>query len=259
VAAEPALRAFTFFRLKYRRAWRSGLVSSVLAPVLFLAAMGLGLGTLVHGRAAGSALAGRSYLAFIAPGLLAANAMQVATGESLWPVLGAIKWDHSYPAMLATPLRVVDVLRGHLLWMALRIAVASGLFLAVVAAFGVAASPAAPLALPAALLTGLAFATPLAAYSATRDGDVGFIALYRFAVVPLFLFSGTFFPVRQLPGPLQPVAYATPLWHGVSLCRALVLGGAAGWASAWHVGYLAVWCVAGYAAARVCYRRRLAR
>jgi lipooligosaccharide transport system permease protein len=252
----PSVRAFTFFRLKYRRAWRSGLVSSFLAPVLFLAAMGLGLGSLVHtGR---TSLHGVPYLTFLAPGLLAANAMQVAAGESLWPVLGAIKWDHSYPAMLATPLRVADVLRGHLLWMTVRITVASALFEAVVAAFGVVASPAAVLALPAAVLTGLAFAVPLAAFSATRDGDLAFSAIYRFAVVPLFLFSGTFFPVSQLPGPLQPVAYATPLWHGVQLCRELILGGAGNWLSAGHVAYLAACCAAGYAAALLTYRRRLA-
>ena len=154
--------------------------------------------------------------------------------------MGAIKWMRTYFAMLATPLRVVDVLRGHLGWIAVRLAMVSAIYLAVVAAFGVVHSPLAVLALPAAVATGLAFAAPIAAYSATQERDVAFIAIYRFALIPLFLFSGTFFPVTRLPGWLQPVAYATPLYHGVSLCRGLVLGTADLWPSLGSALYLVV-------------------
>jgi lipooligosaccharide transport system permease protein len=104
------------------------------------------------------------------------------------------------------------------------VAIVSAAYLAVIAAFGVVASPLAVLALPAAVATGLAFSAPIAAFAATQDKDVGFTTIYRFGLIPLFLFSGTFFPVGQLPGWLQSVAYATPLYHGVDLCRGLVLG-----------------------------------
>ena len=112
-------------------------------------------------------------------------------------------------------------------------------------------------AFPAAVLTGAAFAAPVMAFSATRETDKSFVVLYRFAIVPLFLFSGTFFPVTQLPGWLQVVARCTPLYQGVSLCRDLVLGRMAGFGCLGHVAYLLVMLVGGVLAARITYRRRL--
>ena len=150
--------------------------------------------------------------------------MQIGANDAMYPVMGAIKWIRTYFAMLATPLRVDDVLIGHLGWMATRVAIVSTAYLSVIAAFGVVSSPLAVLALPAAVATGIAFSAPLAAFSATQEKDLAFTTIYRFGLIPLFLFSGTFFPVSQLPGWLQPVAYATPLYHGVELCRGLVLG-----------------------------------
>jgi lipooligosaccharide transport system permease protein len=215
-------RGYRYWAYQYRKTWRSSITTSFLFPILYLAAMGVGLGSLVDKHA--HTVGGVSYLDFVAPGLLAATAMQIGANDAMYPVMGAIKWIRTYFAMLATPLRVEDVLIGHLGWIATRVAIVSAAYLAVIAAFGVVASPLAVLALPAAVATGLAFSAPIAAFAATQDKDVGFTTIYRFGLIPLFLFSGTFFPVGQLPGWLQSVAYATPLYHGVDLCRGLVLG-----------------------------------
>jgi lipooligosaccharide transport system permease protein len=252
------LRSFAYWASQYKRTWRGSLTSSFLTPVLFLAAMGVGLGSLVSRNAsASSRLGGVSYLAFIAPGLLAATAMQVAAQESTYPVMGAIKWIRTYHAMLATPLRVIDVLVGHLAWMAVRLLLVSTIFVAVMSAFGAATSPTVVLAIPAAVLTGMAFAAPIAAFAATRDNDAAFSAMFRFLVIPMFLFSGTFFPVSQLPALLQPVAYLTPLWHGVDLCRSLAFGHVPPGRTVLHVAYLSAWVVAGVLAGTVTFRRRL--
>jgi lipooligosaccharide transport system permease protein len=111
--------------------------------------------------------------------------------------------------------------------------------------------------LPAAVLTGLAFAAPIEAYTMTCKKDTSFALLFRFGVIPLFLFSGTFFPISQLPAAVRPLAYITPLWHGVALCRALSLGTAQPGACALHVGYLIAVAALGVYAGNRTYRRRL--
>ena len=239
----------------YRHFWRSSLVSTVVEPALFLAAMGLTLGVLVD-RGPGLP-GGLSYLDFLAPGLLAAAAMQIASFESTYPVLGAIRWDKTYEAVLATPAGARDLLVGHLLFVAFRVGTSAAMFLVVLVLFGAAASPLVVLAWPAALLTGLAFAAPITAFSARLESDNGFAALQRFLILPMFLFSGTFFPVDQLPGLFQWVAYATPLWHGVALSRGLALGSLDGWWALGHVGYLAAWLVGGVLLAMRSFERRL--
>src|SRR2546425_2400343 len=138
----PALRSLEYWAYRYKRTWRGSIVSSVLQPVLFLAAMGLGLGSLVNRGGAGRAhLGGVTYLVFLAPALLAAAAMQTAAMEASWPVMAAVKWLKTYDAMLATPLRVRDVLVGHLTWIAMRVAMTCAVFLVVMAAFGAVKSP----------------------------------------------------------------------------------------------------------------------
>ena len=256
-AAPLALRSFEYWLFQYKRTWRGSVISTILFPVLFLASMGLGLGTLVDSSTSGG-VEGHSYLVFLAPGLLAATAMQTAVGESTYPVMGAIKWVKTYHAMLATPLGVLDVLVGHLLYIGVRVLIGSTIFLAVMTAFGAVDSPLALFTLPAALLTGLAFATPVVAYSAVLENDYGFAVLLRFVVVPLFLFGGVFYPVTQLPLVLEQLAYLTPLWHGVALSRELALGTATAGSTLLHVAYLAVWIVVGFAFAVRNYQRRLA-
>lgn len=251
------MRALEYWAYQYKRTWRGGLINGFLSPVLFLAAMGIGLGGLVHSQTAARGLHGVSYLMWLAPGLLAANAMQVAVQESTYPVMGAIKWIRTYHAMLATPLRVIDVMLGHLIWIALRVMMVCAIFLGVMAAFGTTKSWTAALLLPAGLLTGVAFAAPVVAFAATRETDSGFSALFRFVVMPLFLFSGTFFPLTQLPSGVRPIAYATPLWHGVDLCRTLALGTEHAWPTIGHVAYLGAMAVIGTLLAVRTYRSRL--
>jgi lipooligosaccharide transport system permease protein len=266
--AAPAIRVLEHELLVYRRVWRGSIVSSFLNPVLFLAAMGLGLGSLVDaaggagaggGGGTGAALAGVSYLAFLAPGLLASTAMQTAAGESTFPVMGGLVWDKSFHGMIATPIRPADVVIGKLTYIGLRLLIVVGVFFLVTVLFGAITRPVAILAIPAALLTGLAFAAPIAAYSATQRDANGFNALFRFGVIPLFLFSGTFFPIEQLPVILQPVAYVTPLWHGVDLCRSLALGTAEPLLALVHVAYLGTMTALGVAAAFVAFRRGLVK
>jgi lipooligosaccharide transport system permease protein len=260
VATPLPLRSFAYWAYQYKRTWRSSLTSSFLNPILFLAAMGVGLGSLVDNNARGAGqLGGVGYLTFLAPGLLAASAMQTAVQESTYPVMGAIKWIRSYHAMLATPLRIIDVLLGHLAWIALRLLLVATVFVIVMSAFGATDSWMVVFAIPSAVLTGMAYAAPTAAFAATRTDDLSFAALFRFLVIPMFLFSGTFFPVSQLPAALRPFAYATPLWHGVDLCRHLALGQVPLGRTVAHVTYLLVWLVAGVAAANRTYRARLVR
>ncbi|HEY5013731.1 MAG TPA: ABC transporter, partial [Acidimicrobiia bacterium] len=171
----PAIRSLEYWMYQYKRTWRGTVTSGLLSPLLYLAAMGVGLGSLVdkHHSSRGS-LGGVSYVAFLAPGMLAAVAMQVGSQESTYPVLGAIKWMRTYFAMLATPLRVVDLLVGHLLWIMIRITITVVLFLGVMELFGAGHHWTVLLAVPAAVLTGMAFAVPIAAFAATRDTDAAF-------------------------------------------------------------------------------------
>jgi len=250
------LRALRCWLVVYRRIWRSSIASSFLGPLFYLGAMGYGLGSLVdaHGTAS---LGGVSYLQFVAPAILATQAMQSAISESTFPVFGSVKWNKLYIAAQATPLRPADIFRGHLLFITLRITLNSAVYLVVMAAFGAARSAWLILGLPAAVLLGLAFAAPTAAWAVTRQVETSFNYVFRFGMIPLMLFSATFFPLSQLPGWLRPVAYATPLWHGVALCRGLSLGTLSPAAAAIHVGYLAVLAGIGVWAGDRTYRRRL--
>ena len=256
MTATFALRGFRFWLTNYRRTWRGSIYSSVLNPVLYLGPMGLGLGALVNAHHSGG-LGGVSYLVFLAPGLLAAAAMQTAVGESTYPVLASVKWLKTYQAAAATPLRPADIFHGHLLFTAMRLAMNCSIFVVVITAFGAVRSPWVIAALPVAVLTGIAFAAPIDAYAVTRNKDQSFALLFRFGMIPVFLFSGTFFPVTQLPEWIRPLAYVTPLWHGVALCRSLSLGTATPGAALGHVAYLAGLAAIGVAVGRRNYRRRL--
>lgn len=254
---EFTARAFEHWLFQYRKVWRGTVVSGFLEPILYLTAMGVGLGAFIDQRSGPDALGGVSYLEFIAPGLLAATVMMNAVGDSTYPVMGAIRWERTYYAMLATPLRVRDILFGHLAFVAVRMVAVATFYLAVLAVFGALRSPWSVLAIPVAVLTAMAFAVPTFALAARLQRDSGFALLFRFGVIPLFLFSGTFFPVEQLPDFVEPIAYATPLWHGVTVSRGLTLDALDPSLTVINLAYLALWVIVGGWLALKSFTRRL--
>jgi lipooligosaccharide transport system permease protein len=256
------VRSLYGFLVQFRRTWKSSVAMNFVYPVLYLTAMGVGLGGLVNKHLAAThshAIGGLPYLAFIAPGILASSAMQIAVSECTWPILGRIKWEKTYLAMLQSPLRVVDVLIGQLAFILLRLFVTTAVFLIVMWAFAALRSPEAILALPIGVLVGTAFATPCIAFSSTQESDFGFSTINRLIVVPLFLFSGSFFPVAQLPGYLQAIAICTPLYHGVALARAATTGHLATVATIGHLAYLVALTGVGLVLSRRNFERRLAK
>ena len=241
------LRHFFEHQLRrYRRTWRGTVTTGLANPVIYLLALGVGLGSLIDGGGRGDLGAATSYVEFVAPGLLAAAAMQSASLESLWPTLGALKWEGTYQAVLCTPLTAAELATGHLAWIGFRIAVAASLYTAVVTAWGIPRSPWTVLAVPVAVLTGLAFAAPLSAFAARQDTDEVFPLIREGFVIPLFLLSGAFFPVSQLPAGPEAVARITPLWHGVTLGRDLMLGSVSPAGALGHVAYLLGFVVVGW-------------
>jgi lipooligosaccharide transport system permease protein len=206
----------------FKRFWRGTVFQYVLNPVLYLSAIGFGLGGIITQH--GGKIDGLTYAEWVAPGLMAASAMQGAASDSLWPIMAGTKWIRVFHAMVATPLRSRDVYEGHLMWTFLRCAAGAAIFLFVALLLGLVLSPWGVLAIPFAALTAAAFAAPLMAFAATQETDLRFPVIMRLGVLPLFLLSGTFFPISQLPTWLQPLAWFSPLWHGVQLCRGATTG-----------------------------------
>ena len=239
-------RQVDYWATVYKRTWKAGIASSFLSPLFYVVAMGVLLGGYVD--RGGTTIGGApTYLAFVVPGLLAAQAMQTSIGEVTFPVMGAIKWHKTYYAQIATPLSVADVVAAHLGFVLFRVATTSAVFLVVLAPFHVYASALGALgAFFAALLTGMAFATPIYAFSASLSSEAGFALVFRLMVMPMFLFSGAFFPISNLSPPLELVARLTPLWHGVDLARMCTLGHVDAGAALVHVAYLAVLLLVGW-------------
>lgn len=259
-ARRPAVAVLEAELVAFRRNWRGWIMSSLGSPVAFLAAMGLGLGTLVD-QGSGGATVDVSYLAFVASGLMAASAMQNGFGEGAWPVMAGLKWRRNYEAMMVTPVRPHDLLVGRLLWGTVNFSANLVAFAIIAVAFGALDPVPALLGIGPALLTGLAFQAVATGYTAGLANDSGLTNAFRFGVMPLFLFSGTFFPIDQLPGFLQVVAMATPLYQGVELTRKVALPDVAppsiSTMPMWiHVVYLVVMLVAGgmWAAKRLEHR-----
>src|SRR3954454_5911814 len=248
----PGAYVLEYHLVNYRRTWRSSALSTLVMPLLTMLGFGVGVGAYVSGG-----VGGVPYLDWIVPGLIASTAVQAAIGAATWPVFRYFEWLKVYFAQAAAPLRVADILGGQLAFMLVRIVLSATAFLAVAVAFGAVHSSWAPLALVVAALVGVAVAAPTIAYSASITSDSYLAILLRFAILPMSLFSGVFFPVDSLPIVLRWVAYALPLWHGVDLSRDAMLGLAPGWLGLWHVVYLLGWCAAGWALARRQFRRRL--
>lgn len=217
------LRALERELLVYARTWRGSAFSSFVQPMLFLGAMGLGLGGLVDDG--GVDVTGGDYLTFVTPGLLAASALMSAAGESLWGVMGGVKWMGQFNSMVATSMTAGDVYGGLVLSNGVRTGIAASVFLVVGLLLGGVTSWLAPLALVATILLGMLCSAGLSAYSVTKENDSSFPIIMRLGIVPLFLFSGTFFPIEQLPEAAQPFVWLSPLWHAVEVCRDSTAGG----------------------------------
>ncbi len=244
----------------YKRTWRGSVVTSFVQPLLYLTAMGVGLGSFVDHNSGSRALGGITYLAFISPGLLATTAVTTAVGESTYPVMSGFKWDRVYFSMAATPLEISDILLAHLVSVAFRILTTCAVFLAVLAAFGSLVTWWGALAsLGVSVLLGMAHATPLFGLSARLPEPSAFSLVFRLGLMPMMLFSGAFFPVSQLPAAVSWLAYLTPIWHGVDLSRMLTLDQVRVLPALGHVAYLLVWLVGGWYVSGRAFSKRLAQ
>jgi len=257
MAGVETLRVVETHARAYRRIWRGSVITTFLNPILYLAAMGIGLGVLVDEGTGRQALEGVTYLTFLAPGLLAASTMQTGAGDGAWPVMVGIKWQRHYEAILSTPVAVRDLVAGHLLWVVVRLFMVTVIFGFVMVMFDATGVAGAIRAVIPAMVTGLAFAAPVTAFTAWTEDHTGLTNLFRFGIVPMFLFSGTFFPITQLPGWTHPLAYATPLWHGVEMTRAWSLGLDPTLPPVVHFGYLTLWIVGGWIAANRLLAKRM--
>ncbi|WP_100446084.1 ABC transporter permease [Glycomyces xiaoerkulensis] len=257
-APGPAAAAWRAFQLQltlYRHTWHGTVFSSVVLPLLYMISIGIGVGSYIESGATG----GITYAEFIAPGLVCAVAVMMLGGDMVYPVFGGYKeWGGAYLAQRATPLRPVDILNGHLLYaVAFRPLTACTVVALVLAGFGVYTSAWAALAVPAAAAVSAAFAPWLFAWCSSLKNDAMLNAVFRFAIMPVMLFSGVFFPAEQMPGFLQPLVWASPLWHGTELARAATAGFGTALPPAAHLAYLAVLAVGGWLAARRVIVRRL--
>lgn len=241
--------------LDARKFWLGIVVAGLLAPLLYVVSLGIGLGTVVNNH--GNSL-GVPYVQFVAPAFLVAAALQTATASATFPVMAGFHWVKYFHGMAATPLTSRQICDGKILWITLRVLVSSTIYFGIIAAVGGVHRWQGVLAIFAGTLCGLAFATPVLAISASvKPEGQAFNVLFRFIVTPMFLFSGTFYPVSTLPGWGEALAYVSPLWHGTELARGAALGNLSDMAILGHVAYLVVWFVAGVALARWRFRVKL--
>lgn len=244
----------------YRRGWRATAVSSIVQPLLFLLAFGVGFGSLVDagGRAAQSGIGGVSYLVYLAPGLLAMSAVQTAAFESTYPVLSGFKWQQIYWGMLASPLTPGQIAVGHLCWIGARMLTSGAVYVLVIALLGGVSGFGIVLSLFCATLCGLAFAAVTMAFAAgVKNEGAAFSAFFRFVLIPMTLFAGTFFPLDRLPAWVRPLAWITPLWHGTELSRGVALGTLRLVPALGHLAFLLAMLAAGVFLVRRTFRKRL--
>jgi lipooligosaccharide transport system permease protein len=222
-AAAPRTTGWEIVRrnfLVYRSSWVVFL-TGFLEPVLYLFSIGIGVGQMIDGFTFNGRFV--SYAAFVAPAMLAASAMNGAILDSTFGIFFKLRYDKVYEGVLATPMRTIDIARGELAWSLMRSAVYAAGFVVVMAAMGLVSSWWAVLAWPATWLIGFAFAGMGMALTTFMKSwqDFEYIQL---GIVPMFLFSATFFPVTAYPGVLRWVVEATPLYRGVTLTRELSTG-----------------------------------
>lgn len=254
VIPAPTMSVFEYNLVGYRRTWRGSALSSFVLPVLFVLGFGVSVGSMVNqtGKLA------IPYMAFIVPGMLASTAMQVAFGESSFPVATKFMWIRTYHAQFATPLRIGDILWGDMLFLLFRIVTTTAIFLGITSVFGGVQSWWGLLTVPICSLVGIATAAPMFAVAGRVENSVYFPFLLRFVVIPMSLFAGVYFQVSSLPHGLLPLVYISPLYHGVELCRAATTFDHGTWlVNIGHIAYLVLWAAAGFWLALRSFRRRL--
>lgn len=210
----------------FRKYWKSILFPNFVEPLLYLAALGLGLGAFIQQ----GGIDGQSYIQYIAPGLLASNAMFAASFESTFNTFVKLKIDRIYDAIITTPVNAEDVVAGEYLWAGTRAALYGTAFLAVLTALGVAfgepliTSFWALLIPPTLLVIGVMFSVMGTLFTSLIKRIDLYAYYFTLVVTPLFLFSGIFFPVENFPAPVPQIAWFTPLYHAVNVCRGLATG-----------------------------------
>ncbi len=210
----------------FRKYWKTLLLPNFFEPLLYLAALGLGLGTFIQR----GGIEGQSYVQFIAPGLLASNAMFAASFESTFNTFVKLKIQRTYDAIVSTPINAEDVVAGEYLWAGTRAALYGTGFLAVLAILGAAFGEPlvrsfwALLIPPMLLLIGVMFSVTGTLFTSLIDRIDLYSYYFTLVVTPLFLFSGIFFPVQDFPAPVPQIAWLTPLYHAVNVCRELATG-----------------------------------
>jgi lipooligosaccharide transport system permease protein len=219
-------------------------------PLLYLLGLGYGLGLFI------GKMAGMDYLTFLASGIVASSAMTTATFEGLYSVYTRMVPQHTYDAMLATPIEVDDILAGEMLWCATKSLINGIAILAVAAVLGAVSGPSALLALPIVFLVGLCFAGPAMVISAISPGYDFFNYYFTLVITPMFILCGVFYPVDALPEPLQAFVQLLPLTHAVALVRPLVAGQPLSNVPL-HLVVLLAYAAIGYYIAVVLTRRRL--
>ncbi len=238
-----------------RRSWGSSLAAGLASPTLFLFAIGAGLGSQIDDAELAS-LGVDSYIDYIGPGVPVVTAMQVAATESLWPTMGLLRWGGVYKAVLATPITSSELGVAHVLWLGFRGMVAASLFLVVLGVAGALGSWLAVFIVAVAVLVAWAHAAPLVALTVGLEQENIFPMISRVVIFPLFLFSGAFFPVEDMPSAVGAFAKITPSWHGVEVARHLALGDMRR-ADLVHIGYLVAVCAVGFFLVQRQFRKHL--
>ncbi|WP_235928455.1 ABC transporter permease [Nesterenkonia haasae] len=235
------------------------LFSSTFQPIMYILAMGLGLGVLVGAETDFSAYGADSYLMYIAPAILASTVAMTAGIEFTFPVMEGFRWRRKYFGAQATALSPQQVAAGHILGVCCRFGIHALIFTGVLFAFGALSSPAAILMIFSAVLGGLAMGLPIMAYISTLRDEKGHAAMIqRFVIMPLFLFSGTFYPLTNLPQFLQVIGWISPMWHANELGRTFAFGQPTPlWLVLVHAGYLVTVVVVAWLAVRHVFIRRL--
>jgi lipooligosaccharide transport system permease protein len=231
ISPRSALRIWQRNLLLYRRSWLMNILPNFFSPLLYLVSIGIGVGVYI-----GTRISGIDYVIFLAPALAANAAMNGGVFETTYNVYVKMRFDNLYDAIITTPLEAEDIAAGELAWATTRAEFYGVAFLVVMLVFGFIHSPLAVLAPVEFALLGLVFGLIGLIFTALSPSIDYFSYFFTLFVTPLFLFSGTFFPVSNLPQALQWVAWASPLFHGSEALRDLVLRGDlvdAGWHSLW--------------------------